>query len=139
MATFNLEIVTPKEMVYSGLVRHMQAPGSQGSFGILAGHVPLLASLSVGAIRIDEEDGGSHLMSISGGVAQVSSQGVTVLAETAEKSDGIDVERARLAYDRAEKRLKNRREVGGGEELDSVRAQVALERALNRLKVSGQI
>ncbi len=138
MTTFNLEIVTPKEMVYSGLVRHVQAPGSRGSFGVLAGHVPLLASLSVGAIRIDKEDGEFHLMSISGGVAQVSVEGVTVLAETAEKSEDIDVERARLAHDRAENRLNKRDEVRG-EDLDSVRAQAALERALNRLKVSGQI
>tara|TARA_B100000902_G_C27194313_1_gene855615 strand:- start:8 stop:415 length:408 start_codon:yes stop_codon:yes gene_type:complete len=132
MATFNLEIVTPKEMVYAGHVRHLQAPGSQGSFGILAGHVPLLSSLSIGAIRIDKDDGEFQLMSISGGVAQVSSQGVTILAETAEKASEIDVERARLAQERAEKRLRNE----GKEDFDSIRAEAALGRALNRLKIS---
>ena len=135
MATFNLEIVTPKEMVYGGYVRHLQAAGSQGSFGILAGHVPLLASLSIGTIRIDKEDGKFHLMSISGGVAQVSSQGVTILAETAEKAEEIDVERARSAQERAEKRLKNE---GKEKDFDSIRAEAALGRALNRLKISDQ-
>ena len=138
MAMFNLEIVTPKEMIYSGSVRHVQAPGSEGSFGVLAGHVPLLASLSIGMIRIDEEDGGFHSLSISGGFAQVSIEGVTILAETAEKAGDIDVERAKSAQSRAEERL-NRADNQDDESFDFTRAEIALQRALNRLKVSGQV
>ena len=135
MAAFKLEIVTPEKTIYSGQVRHVQAPGSEGSFGVLSGHVPFLTSLSIGLLRIDEDGGGQVDMAVSGGFAQVASQGVTVLAETAERGDQIDVERARSARERAEGRLGN---TSAGE-VDAARAQVALARAVNRLKVSGQI
>ena len=135
MAAFKLEIVTPEKTIYSGQVRHVQAPGSEGSFGVLSGHVPFLTSLSIGLLRIDEDGGGQVDMAVSGGFAQVVSQGVTVLAETAERGDQIDVERARSARERAEGRLGN---TSSGE-VDAARAQVALARAVNRLKVSGQI
>ena len=135
MAAFKLEIVTPEKTIYSGQVRHVQAPGSEGSFGVLSGHVPFLTSLSIGLLRIDEDGGGQVDMAVSGGFAQVASQGVTVLAETAERGDQIDVERASSARERAEGRLCN---TSSGE-VDAARAQVALARAVNRLKVSGQI
>lgn len=135
MAAFKLEIVTPEKTVYSGQVRHVQAPGSEGSFGVLSGHVPFLTSLNIGLLSIDEDGGDQVDMAVSGGFAQVAPQGVTVLAETAERGDQIDVERARSARERAEGRLG---ETSSGE-IDATRAQIALARAVNRLKVSGQI
>lgn len=134
MAAFKLEIVTPEKTVYSGQVSHVQAPGSEGSFGVLVGHVPFLTSLQVGMLIFDEEGGAKRKMAVSGGFAQVAANGVTVLAETAESEDRIDVERARAARERAEGRLKN-----AAEGDDSARAHAALTRAINRLKVSGQI
>ncbi len=134
MAAFQLDIVTPEKTVYSGQVRHVQAPGSEGSFGVLSGHVPFLTSLQIGILNIDEDGGGELKMAISGGFAQVAPQGVTVLAETAEKADQINVDRARSARERAEGRLAQ-----SAEAVDSARAQAALARALNRLKVSGQL
>ena len=135
MAAFKLEIVTPEKTIYSGQVRHVQAPGSEGSFGVLSGHVPFLTSLNIGLLRIDEDDGDQVDMAVSGGFTQVAPQGVTVLAETAERGDQIDVERARSARERAEQRLGD---ISSGE-VDATRAQIALARAVNRLKVSGQI
>ena len=133
MASFALEIVTPERVVYSGQVESVQAPGSRGSFGVLAGHMPLLTSLQVGALRFAEEGGARVLMAVSGGFAEVCRERVTVLAETAERADEIDTQRAESSRQRAEERLARRNE----EEVDVVRAQAALSRALNRLKVGG--
>lgn len=134
MAAFKLEIVTPEKTVYSGKVSHVQAPGSEGSFGVLVGHVPFLTSLQTGVLSFDEEGGTRRKMAVSGGFAQVAANGVTVLAETAESEERIDVERARAARQRAEERLKN-----APEDIDGTRAHAALTRAINRLKVSGQL
>ena len=133
MAGFALEIVTPGKTVYSGQVVSLQAPGSEGSFGIMAGHMPLLTSLQIGALRFAEEGGSEAWMAVSGGFAEVGQERVTILAETAERADEIDVARAESSRQRAEERLASREQ----EDVDVVRAQVALSRALNRLKVGG--
>ena len=133
MAGFALEIVTPEKTVYSGQVNNLQAPGSEGSFGIMAGHMPLLTSLQIGALSFAEEGGGEAHMAVSGGFAEVGRERVTILAETAERAEEIDVERAQSSLQRAEERLEDRQKTG----VDVVRAQVALSRALNRLKVGG--
>ncbi len=133
MAGFALEIVTPEKTVYSGQVNSLQAPGSEGSFGIMAGHMPLLTSLQIGALSFAEEGGGEARMAVSGGFAEVGRERVTILAETAERAEEIDVERAQASRQRAEERLEDRQKTG----VDVVRAQVALSRALNRLKVGG--
>jgi len=134
MAAFKLEIVTPEKTVYSGEVDHVQAPGSEGSFGVLVGHVPFLTSLQVGMLSFDEQGGAKRKMAVSGGFAQVAANGVTILAETAESEEHIDVARARAARERAEERLKNTED-----DTDGARAHIALTRAINRLKVSGKI
>ena len=87
MASFALEIVTPEKMAYSGQVESLQAPGSEGSFGVLAGHMLLLTSLQVGMLRFAEEGGGEAQMAVSGGFAGVGRERVTVLAETAERAE----------------------------------------------------
>ena len=133
MAGFALEIVTPEKTVYSGQVNSLQAPGSEGSFGIMAGHMPLLTSLQIGALSFAEEGGGEARMAVSGGFAEVGRERVTILAETAERAEEIDVERAQSSRQRAEERLEDRQKTG----VDVVRAQMALSRALNRLRVGG--
>ena len=133
MAGYQLEIVTPKKTVYSGQVVSLQAPGSEGSFGIMAGHMPLLTSLQIGVLRFAEEGGSEARMAVSGGFAEVGQERVTILAETAERADEIDIARAESSRLRAEERLASREE----EKVDVVRAQLALSRALNRLKVGG--
>jgi len=133
MTSFALEIVTPERVVYSSQVESVQAPGSEGSFGVLAGHMPLLTSLQIGALCFTEEGGDRVQMAVSGGFAEVGSERVTVLAETAECAEEIDTQRADSSRQRAEERLARRHEW----EVDVVRAQAALSRALNRLKVGG--
>lgn len=133
MAGFALEIVTPEKTVYSGQIVSLQAPGSEGSFGIMAGHMPLLTSLQIGALRFVEEGGNEARMAVSGGFAEVGQERVTILAETAERADEIDVVRAESSRQRAEERLASREQ----EDVDVVRAQMAISRALNRLKVGG--
>ena len=126
---FQLRIVTPEKILYSGDVVSLLAPGSEGSFGVLANHVPMVASLSTGAMDF-VEDGDRRHLATSGGFVEVSGEGVTVLAETAEFNDEIDITRAQASRDRAHQRVVDR-------EQDRVRAQAALQRALNRLKVAG--
>ena len=132
MPGFQLEIVTPEKTFYSGVVEHLQAPGSEGSFGVLPGHVPMLTSLQIGQIAFVEEGGtSSREVATSGGFVEVQRDSVTVLAETAEFGEEIDMARAREARERALQRLAQE------EDVDAARAQVALSRALNRLKVRG--
>ncbi len=131
MPAFVLEVVTPERVAYSGQVASLQAPGSEGSFGVLAGHIPLLTSLQIGQLRFVEEDGNEVQMAISGGFVEVGREQVAVLAETAERVEEIDVERAESARQRAEERLARAQE----EQIDVARAQAALARAINRIRI----
>ncbi|MCY4602608.1 MAG: F0F1 ATP synthase subunit epsilon [Gemmatimonadetes bacterium] len=131
MPAFSLEVVTPERVAYSGQVASLQAPGSEGSFGVLAGHIPLLTSLQIGQLRFVEEGGSEVQMAISGGFVEVGREQVAVLAETAERVEEIDVARAEAARQRAEERLARARE----ERVDVARAEAALARAINRLRI----
>lgn len=133
MTTFHLDIVTPEKTVYSGEIVHFQAPGVDGSFGVLARHQPMLSALGIGRVGFREADGTERVLALGGGFANVSTDGATILAEAAEFGDEIDVERARAARDRAQDRLNNRTP----DVVDANRAQAALTRALWRLRVSG--
>ena len=134
MAIFQLDIVTPEKTVYSGEIEHFQAPGVDGSFGVLARHQPMLAALGTGCVNFREAGGDERMLVISGGFANVSGDGATVLAETAEFGDEVDVERAQASRDRAQERLDNRTP-----EVDVERAHAALARAIWRLRVSGGV
>ena len=133
MAAFRLDIVTPEKTFYSGEVERLQAPGSEGSFGVLARHTPLLTALQVGSMTFAEEAGDQRQVAVSGGFVEVRRDGVAVLAETAEFAEEIDAARARQARDRAQERLGRRDD----DEIDATRAEVSLMRALNRLNVIG--
>jgi F-type H+-transporting ATPase subunit epsilon len=124
----HLEIVTPDKMVLSQDVEYVGAPGYEGEFGVLPNHIPFLSALRIGNLYY-KLAGKSHFVFISGGFADVSDNKVTILAESAEKAEEIDLERARKAKDRAEKRLAEQRE-----KVDYARAQAALQRAMARLR-----
>lgn len=133
MPTFELEIVAPERTVYSGTVESLRAPGSEGGFGVLARHHPMLAALTVGQILIREP--GQHdpvRMATSGGFAEVQRSHVTLLAETAEPASQIDVARAEAARERARERLGHRQDP----DVDVARAEAALSRAINRLRTA---
>jgi len=127
----NLDIVTPEKKVVTLQVQEVVLPGSEGSLGVLPGHAPLLTGLAVGELMY-RTGTTKHYVAIAWGFAEVLPERVTVLAEIAERADEIDRERAAAARDRAMERLKARKE-----ETDFGRSQVALEKALVRLQVSG--
>ncbi|MDP6778230.1 MAG: F0F1 ATP synthase subunit epsilon [Candidatus Latescibacteria bacterium] len=132
MPVFNLDIVTPETTVYSGTVESLRAPGTEGGFGVLARHHPMLAGLTVGEVLYREEGGDPKRMATSGGFAEVRRDQVTLLVETAEHAAEIDVDRAEGARERAKERLVRQREA----DVDVARAEVALARAINRLRVA---
>src|SRR5512147_2820640 len=103
-----LEIVTPDRAIASQQVDEVELPGSEGYFGVLPGHTPLLASLQVGELwyRVGQE---KHYLSIAFGFAEVLPDRVTVLAQIAERAQEIDVERAERAKQRAEEQLAHAR------------------------------
>src|SRR5271165_5796921 len=104
--TFQLEIVTPEKMVVRDAAEEMQIPGKNGYLGILPGHAPLITELAVGEITY-RGSGGTQRLSVAWGFAEVLPDKVTILAETCERPEEIDAERARKAKDRAEQRLKS--------------------------------
>jgi F-type H+-transporting ATPase subunit epsilon len=130
-----LEIVTPEKIVVSEDAQIVMAPGMLGEFGVLIGHTPFLTALKAGAVRYTDAQGTDHLVFVSGGFAEALPDRVTVLAESAERRRDIDIERARAALERAQKRLAEQR---SKEEIDFVRAQAALQRALVRLRIADQ-
>ena len=132
MGRLNLEVVTPERIMVSQEVEMVVAPGSLGEFGVLEGHVPFLSGLIPGELRYTIE-GQTESLVISTGFAEVSDDKVSVLVDAAEKATEIDVERARKALKRAEERLAKDR---GKEDIDFLRAEVALKRAVMRIKVA---
>ena len=129
-----LEIVTPDRSVVTEQVDELQLPGSEGYFGVLPGHTPLLAALQVGEMwyRIGQE---KYFLVIAFGFAEVLPDRVTVLAHVAERAQDIDQERAERAMKRAEDRLsKGPAQV----DIDFERARVALMKSLTRLQVAGK-
>ncbi|WP_322906479.1 F0F1 ATP synthase subunit epsilon [Paenibacillus campi] len=132
MNTFLLEIVTPERLVFSEQVERLVATGIDGDMGVLAGHIPTVTPLKVAPL-VFQAGGKRTTFAIQGGFLEVRPDKVVVLAESAEKSSNIDVERARAAKERAERRLHNRLDQ---DHIDFRRAELALQRAMNRIKVS---
>ncbi|MFP4572881.1 MAG: F0F1 ATP synthase subunit epsilon [Desulfobacterales bacterium] len=126
-----LEIVTPEKYVISESAQIVMAPGTLGEFGVLAGHTPFLTSLEIGKVRYRDAGGSDKVVFVSGGFAEALPDRVTILAESAELKQDIDYERAKAAYERAQKRLEERKE-----NLDHTRAQAALHRALTRMRIA---
>ncbi len=128
--TFQLEIVTPEKRVVDTAAEEVQIPGKNGYLGVLPGHAPLITELSVGEIKF-RASGEEQRLAVAWGFAEVLPEKVTILAESAERPNEINVERARKAKDRAEQRL-----VSGDTEVDVDRALDALHRAETRLEVA---
>lgn len=129
------DVVTPMKMVVSDQVDLVTAPGVDGVFGVMANHTAFLSSLKTGELRYTK-DGTSTRMAVSGGFCEISNNRMTILAESAEVSADIDLERALKAKERAERRIQEAQTAR--ERIDLARAQAALARALTRLKVAGR-
>jgi len=126
-----LEVVTPQKEVVQEEAQIVVAPGVLGEFGVLVGHTPFMTSLNVGTIRYTDSQGGEHSVFVSGGFAEALPDKVTVLAESAERSQDIDIARAKAAMERAQQRLDAK-----SEDIDYLRAEMALKRALHRLQLA---
>ena len=130
-----LEIVTPERLVMSDWVEQVTIPGSEGQFGVLKGHTPLLSFVDIGELSLVKE-GKRFYFAINTGYAEVASNKVTLLVETAERADAIDKERAQKARERAQAELKAITS-GASDDYDKIRA--ALMRAIARLNVAGKV
>ncbi|MCF8025711.1 MAG: F0F1 ATP synthase subunit epsilon [Desulfobacteraceae bacterium] len=126
-----IEIVTPERYVISESAQIVMAPGTLGEFGVLPGHTPFLTSLEIGKVRYKDAGGHERIVFVSGGFAEALPDKVTILAESAERMEEIDYERAKAAYERARERLESRKE-----NVDYARAQAAFYRAAARIKIT---
>ena len=129
MASMLLEIVTPERKVFSKQVDMVIARGVSGDLGILPNHIPFVTTLKIAPLRI--KDGAAEdWIAVNGGFMQVAKDKVVILAESAELADDINLERAESAKSRAESRISTKQEA-----IDFKRAEIALQKAVNRIEV----
>ncbi len=134
MSELMLEVVTPDKTVVSTPAVVVMCPGVAGEFGVLKDHISLLSGLKIGALRYRTESNEEHTVFINNGFADVNNNVLTVLAESAELVEDIDVARAEEARKRAEERLAD---TSG--KVDMARAEAALHRAVTRLSLAQHI
>jgi len=130
--TFQLEIVTPEKKVVDTAATEAQIPGKNGYLGVLPGHAPLITELAIGEVTY-RAGGEEERLAVAWGFAEVLPDKVTILAETAERPNEINVERARKAKELAEQRLTS-----GDTNVDVEQALASQKKAETRLEVAGQ-
>jgi F-type H+-transporting ATPase subunit epsilon len=133
MASLKLDIVTAERVVYSEEVDIIIAPGMEGQLGILPHHAPLMTILQAGELVV-RRGGQEDILAISGGFLEVRPDRVIILADSAERAEEIDMERAEAAKKRAEERLKEK-----PTEVDMNRVEASLRRAIARLNVADKM
>jgi F-type H+-transporting ATPase subunit epsilon len=131
MGRLFLEIVTPEKIVVSQEVDAVVAPGTDGEFGVLPGHIHFLTGIVPGELRYNT-GAEKESMAVTTGFAEVSNDKVSILVDAAEKAGEIDVERARQAMERARERLEKDKKA---EDIDFLRAEAALRRAVMRVRI----
>lgn len=127
----NLEIITPEKLALRELVDEVVLPGATGELGVLPDHEPLITQLKTGILTY-RQGNQQRKLHVSGGFAEVLGDKVSVLSDIAEKPEEIDLERAKAALERAEKKLN-----GSHEETDTSQVAIKLERAKTRIQISG--
>jgi len=125
-----LVIVTPERQILKETVSEVTMPGADGYLGVLPGHAPLITELGVGELTYRTTGGQTGLLAVIRGFAEVLPDRVSILAETAEFAEDIDLDRAQAALKRAQERISK-----GGENIDWDRATMSLQRALVRIQV----
>ena len=131
MKTIKVSVVTPDGPVYESDVEMVSTKAQSGELGILPGHIPMVAPIQIGSVRL-KNGGKTEYVAVSGGLLEVRPDQVSILAQSAEVSDSIDVERALRAKQRAEERLREQQRTN----VDFKRAEMALQRAINRISVA---
>ncbi|MBQ9157262.1 MAG: ATP synthase F1 subunit epsilon [Eubacterium sp.] len=127
---FKLEIISPDKIFYSNDVYMVEYTTTEGDVGVYAGHIPMTQILAPGVLTISEDENTQRTAALHAGFVEISQEKVTILAETAEWPEEIDVNRAKEAAIRAKRRI----EAGG--DMDMKRAELALKRALIRESVA---
>ena len=129
--TFQLDIVTPTNVISKGQVEYLRAPSTEGLFGIMGGHAVATILMDIGEIKVTKE-GKEFYYATNGGIADIRPESVMLLVETAEKNSDIDKDRAEQAMKRAKDKLQDN-------DTDLKRAKDAIARARNRLKITDRI
>lgn len=127
-----LQIVTPEKTVVDEDAQIVMAPGVLGEFGVLIHHTPFMTALKIGTVRYKDSSGSEKAVFVNGGFAEALPDRVTILSQSAERRREIDLDRARAALERAQRRLAQEK----ADDIDYVRAKAALERALHRIKIA---
>ncbi len=127
-----LEVITPERRVLSETVDAVTVPGANGELGILPMHTPLISALQTGVLSY-AQGGATQRLHVSGGFVEVSTDRVTVLADMAERAEEIDIARARLSREQAERILK-----AADADAETEEARQQLERANVRLQLAGE-
>jgi len=129
-----VDIVEPTGSIFRGPVMRFRAPGTKGSFEILKNHAPMLVQTGIGPVHLTTADGTRITFATGGGFVEVGDNRVIMIVESAEPASEIDIERAKQAEERARGNLDR------GSASEQKKAEVALERARNRLRVAmGQV
>jgi len=128
---FKMSVVTPERIIYEENVVSIIAPGEVGYLGIMSNHAPIITSLKPGKLTVKDGSGKEIRLAVSGGFLENSNNVCTVLADSAEFADKIDLARAKESLNRARQRIRN-----AAGDIDVPRAHAAYERAKNRLKIA---
>ena len=129
--TFQLDIITPTNVISEGQVEYLRAPSTEGLFGIMGGHAVATILMDIGEIKVTK-NGKEFYYATNGGFADIRPESVMLLVETAEKVSDIDIDRAGVALKRAKEQLNDN-------EADLARAKASIARARNRLKITDRI
>ncbi|QCR31433.1 F0F1 ATP synthase subunit epsilon [Lysinibacillus sp. SGAir0095] len=130
MKTVKVNIVTPDGPVYDSEVAMVIAKTVSGEIGVLPGHIPTVAPLAIGAVTLKKEDGSLERVAVGGGFIEIRPEQISILAPSAELAANIDINRAKESLARAEQRLQKKQD-----DIDFKRAELALNRAINRISV----
>ena len=131
MAQLQLEIITPNKISYKGDVQAVTVPGTLGSFQILYNHAPIISTFEIGVIKVEISNNEKIFFATSGGTVEVVNNNIRILADSLEAVESIDLDRAKRALERANQRLAEK----GSGNIDVKRAEAALARAMNRIKL----
>jgi len=134
MKQLQVEVVTAERRVYAGEASEVIAPAAEGQVAILPRHAPLLAALQAGEVRLARPGQEELVLAVGGGFMEVRDDRVIILADSAERADEIDIDRAVRARQKAEQLLQQK-----VSDVDFAKAEAALRRSLARLKVAERV
>lgn len=129
MKEIALEIITPSKVIFSGEVKSVTIPGTNGSFQVLYNHAPIISTFEIGRIKVVDDEKKEINFATGGGTVEVVKNKILVLAESAELVDDINLDRAKESLNRAQKRLLSKKEI------EIERAEGAMARAKNRINI----